>query len=164
MEEYLDDENLSQYSDFEDESEFRPVYDNYEFYSSDGIFLGYASKSKIKFYSKKQECCIIDHLKKRIIFNKPFDASRIKSTIHYDKVNQCVVCMDDYDLSSTKIIPKYFTRHFPNETKTGSENVICVCRTCLTTINKYIMNYQSIFIIISNLIYSYVIIVVSFLF
>jgi hypothetical protein len=137
---YEEDEILSQYSDYEDES--KPVYENYEFYSSDGIFLGYASKSKIKFYSKRQECCTIDHLHKKIIFNKPFDASHVKSTVHYDKENQCVVCGSDYNLSATKIIPKYFTLHFSPEIKTGSENVICVCKSCLSRVNKYITSYK----------------------
>lgn len=136
-----DDEILSQYSDYE-ETESRPIYDNYEFYSSDGVFLGYASKTKIRFYSKRQECCVVDHFQKRITFNKPFDPNRIKATVHYDKVNQCVVCGDDYNLSATKIIPKCFTQHFPTEIKTGSENVISVCKVCLNRIDKYIKSYE----------------------
>lgn len=132
---------FSEYSDYE-EFEQKPVYDKYEFYSSDNVFLGYASKAKIKFYSKKQECCIVDHLTKKIIFNKPFDGTRVKSKVHYHKENICVICGDDYNLSITRIIPKYFCQSFPEEIKTGSENVISVCKECLNRVDKHIKSYQ----------------------
>lgn len=137
-----DDEILSQYSDYEECGETKPIYDKYEFYSLDGVFLGYASKTKIRFYSKRQECCTVDHFQKRITFNKPFDASRIKSTVHYHKENICVICGDDYNLSATKIIPKCFTHHFPPEIKTGSENIISVCKMCLNRVDKHNKAYK----------------------
>lgn len=142
MESDNEDEILSQYSDYEENGETKQIYGEYEFYSSDGVFLGYASKTKIRFYSKRNECCNIDHFHKKITFNKPFDASRVKSTVHYVKENICVVCGDDYNLSATKVIPKCFTRHFPPEIKTGSENIISVCKSCLNRVNKHVRAYE----------------------
>lgn len=128
---------------FSDYEENKPVYNKYEFYSSDGIFIGYGNKLKVKFYSKHPECCNIDHILKRITFNKPFDPSKIKSKIHYDKENICVCCGDDYDLSSTRIIPQCYVRHFPPEINIGSENHIAVCKYCLNKINHYLTEYKN---------------------
>lgn len=138
------DNNYEIFSEYSDYSDSVPnlVYEKYELYSSDGIFIGFSSKRKIKFYAKRQKYCTVDHSAKKIIFNTPYDSVRNRSVVHYDKLNQCVVCGDAYNLSATKIIPNCFTRNFPPEIKTGSENTIAVCKTCLCNVAHYIESYK----------------------
>jgi hypothetical protein len=126
--------NFSENSDYEG---IKEVYQKYEFYSSDGVFLGFAGKGQVRWISKKRACCIVDHINKKIILDKPYDPAKIKATRHIDKENKCVCCGDEYGLNTTRIIPQYITTLFPLEHKTGSENIISICEMCQKKKNDF---------------------------
>lgn len=126
----------------------KEVFSNYVLHSKDGKFLGYLTKQRLRWHMRKNKYISIDHDKKILVVDQLLKEVQEKTNNsvrqHYSvkKENLCVSCGSEYDLVRLRIIPHCITKLFPEESKTGAENIVAICVDCNTPMTKKLENYK----------------------
>ncbi len=123
-----------------------PYYGDLRFYHPDGQLMFITSDRRARFY-----------LEKGLAVQDPDDPNRFTLTITpegygffndalhdyhlHPKINQCVVCASDRDLTKHHVLPVIFQRFYPNEKGDAgvrSHDLLLLCRGCH---NRYEAEY-----------------------
>ena len=121
----------------------KPLYENCKLFAPDGSLLCTCSKSKIKWYLKKNLAVDVPQPEgeppaAKLLFvpaGKPADATDFYCQ---EKVNQCCCCARTEKLVRKNIIPKEYRRHFPKEYKDRqSHDVVLLCVQCHCSSNVF---------------------------
>lgn len=124
------------------------VFTNYVVHSKDGIFLGYLTKQRLRWHLKKNRYVSIDYKNKILTIDSLYNDVMLKhendSKKHYSvkKENICISCGTTSNLSKIRIIPHCITKLFPEEYKTGAENILAICTNCNVEIFKKMEQYK----------------------
>jgi hypothetical protein len=124
------------------------VFLNYTLKSSDGHFLGYLTKQRLKWHIKKNYYLSIDETNNIVVLDQTFQEVQDKKKTyikqHYSikKENLCISCGTTFDLVKMRIIPYCITKLIPDEHKTGAENIIAICLDCSIPISKLLNDFK----------------------
>lgn len=124
------------------------VFLNYTLKSSDGHFLGYLTKQRLRWHIKKNYYLSIDETDRIVVLDQTLQEVQDKKKTyvkqHYSvkKENLCISCGTTFDLVTMRIIPHCITRLIPEEHKTGAENIIALCLDCSIPISKLLNDFK----------------------